>query len=131
MKVILSLIIFVFSTVSVAELRDPMEPPLLAKIKLKKLSVQKNKAKVEPKKERVEKKSYKKLSLQSTLISRGRKVATINQKVLSLGDSIESARLVRIRSNSVRLIRNEQVIDLIVSNKDQSKIKITRSTKSK
>ena len=56
------------------------------------------------------------LQLTSILFSNERKVAIIDDQALSLGDSINGARLVRLTRESARLVRKGKVINLSLGN---------------
>ena len=92
---------------------NPMQPPEFA---LQKYQQEKNKNK--PKVVVVQKKRVKSepLLLTSILYSSTRKIVIINEKMLSVSDSIDGARLVSINKNSVRLIRNGKTINLRLLN---------------
>jgi hypothetical protein len=95
---------------------NPMRPPAFA---LKKFQQEKNKNKpkvvVVPKK----KVASKPLLLTSILYSSTRKIAIIDEKMLSVGDIINGAKLVSIKKNSARLIKNGKPIKLRLSNQSK------------
>jgi hypothetical protein len=95
---------------------NPMKPPEFA---LQKYQQEKNKNK--PKVVVVQKKRVKSkpLLLTSILYSSARKIVIINEKMLSVSDSIDGARLVSINKNSVRLIRNGKTINLRLLNQSK------------
>ena len=96
------------------ELKDPMQPPPFA---LKKF--QQAKWAQQPKKPKpvVKKVEQKPLKLTSILIANNRKVAIIDDQMLSVGDSIKDAKLVKLTRESARLIRKGKVINLSLHNK--------------
>jgi hypothetical protein len=95
---------------------NPMQPPEFA---LQKYQQEKNKNK--PKAVVVQKKRVKSkpLLLTSILYSSARKIVIINEKMLSVSDSIDGARLVSINKNTVRLIRNGKTINLRLLNQSK------------
>ena len=94
---------------SAQELRDPMQPPPFALQKFRQARLA-NAPKTD--KPQVTKSSRKPLQLTSILFSRDRKVAIIDDQTLSLGDSINGARLVGLTRESARLVRKGKVINL-------------------
>ena len=52
----------------------------------------------------------------SILISKDRRVAIINDKMLGIGDKIDNATLVRLTRDSARLVRKGKVINLRLNN---------------
>lgn len=95
---------------------NPMQPPDFALQKYqqgknqkppKVVVVQKKRVKLEP------------LLLTSILYSSTRKIVIINEKMLSVSDRIDGARLVSINKNSVRLIRNGKTINLRLLNQSK------------
>ncbi|MEM7565174.1 MAG: hypothetical protein AAF353_19350 [Pseudomonadota bacterium] len=96
------------------ELRDPMQPPPYALKKIQQAKWAKLPKKTEPK---VDKPKDKPLSLTSILISNNRKIAIIGDQMLSVGDSIKDAKLVKLTRESARLIRKGKVINLSLHNK--------------
>jgi len=97
-------------------INNPMQPPEFA---LQKYQQEKNKNK--PKVVVVQKKRVKlePLLLTSILYSSTRKIVIINEKMLSVSDRIDGARLVSINKNSVRLIRNGKTINLRLLNQSK------------
>jgi hypothetical protein len=95
---------------------NPMQPPEFA---LQKYQQEKNKNK--PKAVVVQKKRVKSkpLLLTSILYSSARKIVIINEKMLSVSDIIDGARLVSINKNTVRLIRNGKTINLRLLNQSK------------
>lgn len=100
-----------------SSIKNPMRPPAFA---LQKYQQAKNKSK--PKVVVVQRNLIKSKTLQLTsiLYSPTRKIAIIDEKMLSVGDSINGARLVSIEKDNARLIKNGKSINLRLSN--QSKI---------
>lgn len=98
---------------------DPMRPPSQA-ISLMKELVQ------PPDQENPSlnnKKEYSALILSSILTSSKRKVAIINNKVMSIGDKIDNARLTHISKNHVHLVEDGKRIDLYLKNRAKISIK--------
>jgi hypothetical protein len=95
---------------------NPMRPPAFA---LQKYQQENNKNK--PKVVVVQKKLVKSkpLLLTSILYSSTRKIVVINEKMLSVSDTINGARLVSIKKDSVRLIRNGKTINLRLLNQSK------------
>jgi hypothetical protein len=95
---------------------NPMQPPAFA---LKQYQQEKDKNK--PKVVVVEKKrvKLKPLLLTSILYSSTRKIAIINEKMLNVSDTINGAKLVSIKKNSVRLVRNGKAINLSLLNQSK------------
>ena len=98
---------------SADELRDPMQPPPLALQKFREAKWA-NRPKVS--KPTVKKPAPKPLQLTSILISKDRRVAIINDKMLGIGDKIDNATLVRLTRDSARLVRKGKVINLRLNN---------------
>jgi hypothetical protein len=98
-------------------INDPMRPPAFA---LQKYQQAKNKNK--PKVVAVQRNSVKSkaLKLTSILYSSTRKIAIIDEKMLSVGDSINGARLVSVKKDSARLIKNGKTISLRLSNQSKN-----------
>ncbi len=98
---------------SAQELRDPMQPPpfALQKFRQAKLAQQSKTDKPQATQSR-----RKPLQLTSILFSNERKVAIIDDQTLSLGDSINGARLVGLTRESARLVRKGKVINLSLGN---------------
>ena len=95
---------------------NPMQPPEFA---LQQYQQEKNKNK--PKVVVVQKKrvKLKPLLLTSILYSSARKIVIINEKMLSVSDTINGAKLVSIKKNSVRLVRNGKTINLRLLNQSK------------
>jgi hypothetical protein len=94
-----------------AEINDPMKPPALALYKYRLEKQKKN----PPKPVKQAASSRKKQStweLNSILYSGQRQHAIINNKLVRKGGSIDGARLVRIRPDSVRLVTGGKVVNL-------------------
>ena len=85
-----------------AELVDPTRPPNMK-------SIAKGVAK---------KQNRPRWVLSSTLVSAGRRSAVINDKVVAVGDRVNSARVVSIQPSSVRLQVNGRDITLVMLKKD-------------
>lgn len=98
---------------SARELRDPMQPPPFA---LQKFREAKLAGKPKPVKPQVSKPGPKPLQLTSILFSAERKIAIIDNQMLSVGDSIEGAQLVGLTRESARLVRKGKVINLNLGN---------------
>lgn len=111
--VLLSLGFFgVGAIASAQELRDPMQPPPFALQKFRQAKWAKQpKPKTAPTKEKA-----KPLQLTSILISPKRKVAIIDDQMLTVGDRIRGAKLVRLTRESARLVRQGKVINLNLGN---------------
>ncbi len=98
---------------SAQELRDPMQPPPFALQKFREAKLAKG-PKID--KPQATQSRRKPLQLTSILFSNERKVAIIDDQALSLGDSINGARLVRLTRESARLVRKGKVINLSLGN---------------
>ena len=98
---------------SAEELRDPMQPPPYA---LQKFREAKWAGKPKTTKPKAVKTRVKPLQLTSILFSAERKVAIIDDQMLSLGDSIRGAELVGLTRDSARLVRKGKVIKLSLDN---------------
>ena len=100
---------------SAQELRDPMQPPALA---LQKFRQAKWARQARPSKARVTKPKteVKPLRLTSILISPQRRIAIIDDQMLSVGDRIRGAELVKLTRSSARLVRRGKVINLNLGN---------------
>lgn len=123
--IILALMIIPFSVVRAEEIRDPMQPPAFA---LEKYRQAKFKNRVKPVKTGVkaQKPVVKPLKLTSILYSSDRKIAIIDDRMLRVGDTIRSAKLVRIDRDSARLLKKGKIIELKLTS-DLSVIKKTPS----
>jgi hypothetical protein len=121
----LLIIIFPLAVVQAEEIQDPMQPPAFAleKFRLAKL---KNRIKTVKTGVKVKKPVVKPLRLTSILYSSGRKIAIIDNRMLRVGDTIRSARLIRINRHSARLLKKGKIIELKLSS-DFSAIKKTPS----
>lgn len=98
---------------SAAELIDPTKPPAYAMLKFRQARLAKLPKVVAPK---IEQKKETVLRLSSILISSDRKIAIIDDQMLSVGDQIHGARLVSITRDSVRLVRQGKTINLSLQN---------------
>ena len=98
---------------SAQELRDPMQPPPFALLKFRQAKLAQ-----EPKTDKPQATQSRRepLQLTSILFSNERKVAIIDDQALSLGDSINGARLVGLTRESARLVRKGKVINLSLGN---------------
>jgi len=105
---IASLLVLQFGPGQAAEIKDPMRPPEYALQKFR-LGKYKNSTKTVLKEKKPEVKSMK---LTSIIYSPTRKVAIIDDQMLSVGDIINGAKLVRIDKHSARLVRKGKVIQL-------------------
>jgi hypothetical protein len=94
---------------SAAELADPTKPPAYAMLKFRQAKLATLPKVAGPKTER---KKETVLRLSSILISNNRKIAIIDDQMLSVGDKIRGARLVSITRDSVRLVRKGKTINL-------------------
>ncbi len=94
---------------SAAELRDPMQPPAFALRKFREAEWAKQPKPSQPK---VAKPAPKPLQLTSILFSAERKIAIIDDQMLSVGDRIRGAELVGLTRDSARLVRKGKVINL-------------------
>ena len=97
------------ATASAKELRDPMQPPPLA---LQKFREAKWASQPRISKPKVAKPRQKPMQLTSILISQGRKIAIIDDQMLTVGDSIRGAELVKLTRATARLVRKGKVINL-------------------
>jgi hypothetical protein len=93
---------------------NPMRPPAVA---IQKYQQAKNLNKPKVAAGQGKWKKTKTLELTSILYSATRKIAIIDDKMLSVGDKIYGAKLVRIKKNSARLISNGKTINLRISSK--------------
>jgi len=112
--VLLSLGFFGVGAIATAQdLRDPMRPPpfALQKFRQAKLAGKPKPASTQPARPQV-----KPLQLTSILFSDERKVAIIDDQMLSLGDSIRGAKLVGLTRASARLLRKGKIINLRLGN---------------
>ncbi len=98
---------------SAQELRDPMQPPPFALQKFRQARLAQA---PKPDKPQATQSRRKPLQLTSILFSNERKVAIIDDQALSLGDSINGARLVGLTRESARLVRKGKVINLSLGN---------------
>ncbi len=98
---------------SAAELRDPMQPPPFA---LQKFRQAKWANQPRPSKPKVAKPKPRPLQLTSILYSSERKIAIIDDQMLSVGDRIRDARLVGLTRDTARLVRKGKVINLSLGN---------------
>jgi len=105
---IASLLVLQFSPGQAAEIKDPMRPPEYALQKFR-LAKNKNPTKTVLKKKMPEVKSMK---LTSIIYSPTRKIAIIDNQMMSVGGTINGAKLVRIDKHSARLVRKGKVIHL-------------------
>lgn len=119
-SLIFMLVVVPFTTIQAEEIRDPMRPPAFA---LEKYRQAKFKNRVPTANTvKVKKPAVKPLRLSSILYSSGRKIAIIDDRMLRVGDTIRRAKLVRIRRDSARLLKNGKFIELKLSG-DLSAIK--------
>lgn len=105
---IASLLMLQFGPGQAAEIRDPMQPPDYA-LKKFRLAKNKNSAKTVIK---VKKTEVKLMKLTSIIYSPTRKIAIIDDQMLSVGGIINGAKLVKINQHSARLVRKGKVINL-------------------
>jgi len=105
---IASLLMLQFGPGQAAEIRDPMQPPEYA-LKKFRLAKNKNSAKTVV---RVKKPEVKAMKLTSIIHSPTRKIAIIDNQMLSVGATINGAKLVKIDKHGVRLVRRGKVINL-------------------
>ena len=117
---IVSLLMLQIGPGQAAEIKDPMQPPEFALEKFR-LAKNKNSAKTVLK---VNKPEVKSMKLTSIIYSPTRKVAIIDDQMLSVGGVINGAKLVRINKHSARLVRKGKVINLRLPD-DLSTIKKT------
>ena len=111
---ILQLLIVPFVTVQAEEIQDPMQPPAFALKKFQQAKY-KNQIKSVSTGVTVKKPAVKPLKLTSILYSSGRKIAIIDDRMLRVGDTIRSAKLIRINRDSARLLKNGKFIELKLS----------------
>ena len=109
---IASLLVLQFGPGQAAEIKDPMRPPEYALHKFR-LAKYKNSTKTVIK---VKKTEVKAMKLTSIIYSPTRKIAIIDDQMLSVGGTINGAKLVRIGKHSVRLVRKGKVIHLQLPN---------------
>jgi hypothetical protein len=93
---------------------NPMRPPAVA---IQKYQQAKNLNKPKVATGQGKWKKTKTLELTSILYSATRKIAIIDDKMLTVGDKIYGAKLVSIKKNSARLISNGKTINLRISSK--------------
>ncbi len=105
--------------VKAQELLDPMQPPPFA---LLKFNQAKSNAQRVASKPVVAKPPQKSLQLTSILFSQERKIAIIDDRMLTVGDRIRGAELVKLTRASARLVRKGKVINLSLGH-DLSTIK--------
>ncbi len=105
---IASLLMLQFGPGQAAELKDPMRPPEYALHKFR-LAKYKNATKTEVK---VKKSEVKLMKLTSIIYSPTRKIAIIDDQMLSVGGTINGAKLVKIGKHSAHLVRKGKVIHL-------------------
>ena len=98
---------------SAQELRDPMQPPPLALQKFRQAKWAKQPRVEKPK---VDKPKPKPLRLTSILIAAERRIAIIDDQMLTVGESIRGARLVELTRDSARLVRKGKSITLRLGN---------------
>ena len=98
---------------SAEELRDPMQPPPYALQKFREAKLAGKPKSTSPK---TVKTRAKPLQLTSILYSADRKIAIIDDQMLSLGDSIRGAELIGLTRESARLVRKGKVIKLSLDN---------------
>lgn len=105
---------------------NPMRPPAYA---LEKFQQARDKNK--PKVAIAEAKTIKPKALQLTsiLYSSSRKVAIIDDRMLSIGDSINGAKVISIKKNSASLNRKGKIINLSLSNQQEIIRKTTAEKK--
>ena len=94
---------------SAQELRDPMQPPPFA---LQKFREARWAAKPGDAKKAVAKPKLEPLRLTSIIYSVERKVAIIDDQMLTIGDRVRGAELVGLTRSSARLLRKGKVINL-------------------
>ena len=105
---IAALLMLQFGPGQAAEIKDPMQPPEFA-LKKFRLAKNKNSTKTVIK---VKKPEVKSMKLTSIIYSPTRKIAIIDDQMLSVGGTINGARLVKINQHSARLVRKGKVINL-------------------
>ncbi len=103
-----SLLMLQFGPGQAAEIKDPMRPPEYALHKFR-LAKYKSSTKTVVK---VKKSEVKSMKLTSIIYSPTRKIAIIDDQMLSVGGIINGAKLVRIDKRSARLVRKGKVIHL-------------------
>ena len=101
------------SLASAQELRDPMQPPPFA---MQKFREAKWADKPATTKVKAEKPKQKPLQLTSILYAKDRKIAIINDQMLTVGDRIRGAELVKLTRATARLVRKGKVINLSLDN---------------
>lgn len=98
---------------SAQELQDPMRPPAFALQKFREAKLAGKTTLAAPRPGRP---PAKPLQLTSILFSNERKIAIIDDQMLSLGDSIRGAKLIGLTRESARLLRKGKVINLRLGN---------------
>ena len=105
-----------------AEINNPMRPPAFALLKYQQIK-NKNKPIVATVEQDLVKPEA--LQLTSILYSSSRKIAIIDDQMLSIGDSISGAKVISIKKDGARLIRQGKTINLSLSNQQKSIRKTT------
>ncbi|MFA9418558.1 MAG: hypothetical protein ACERLB_00270 [Gammaproteobacteria bacterium] len=105
---IASLLVLQFGPGQAAEIKDPMRPPEYA---LQKFRLGKYKNSTKPV-IAVKMPEVKSMKLTSIIYSPTRKIAIIDDQMLSVGGIINGAKLVRIDKHGARLVRKGKVIHL-------------------
>lgn len=97
---------------------NPMRPPEFALLKYQQEKDKKNPKTVAIKKLVVKQKvsESKPLKLTSILYSANRKITIIDEKLVSVGEDVNGARLIKIEKDHVHLIKNGKTIKLLLSN---------------
>ena len=106
---VMALLMLPFAPAQATEIKDPMQPPEYA---LKKFRQAKNNNNPAGNRVKVKKAEIKSLKLSSIIYSPTRKIAIIDDQMLSVGATINGAKLVKIDKHSARLVRNGKVINL-------------------
>lgn len=105
------------------EFKDPMQPPPYAVYKMR-LEKQRDVPPTAQNKSAAQ--TAPTWELNSILYSSQRRHAIINNKLVRQGDTVDGAKLVRLRPDSARLIAKSKVIDLKLSTRAASIKKIAK-----
>jgi len=107
----LALLVIPTAMIQAEEISNPMQPPAYALKKFQQAKF-KNRVSTVNTGKKINKPAVKPLKLTSILFSSERKIAIIDDHMLRVGDTIGSAKLVRINRNSARLLKKGKIIEL-------------------
>ena len=99
--------------------QNPMQPPAFALLKYRqeRLSRLPNSGKL--------KSIEKPLVLNSILYSSNRKIAIVNDKMLSIGEKVEGAKLLKISRDRVKMVKKGKIINLLLQD-SKSHVQVIR-----